>query len=151
MTYWWRALGASIVIALVAGGSLLLAPGFRREIWAASALAVATVFLTHVIALIAAGKMGERSAYEEALAVPTRPVERPADLQALERAFGWRIYSGAEYDHRLRPVLKRAARSRLGVSNPPPAIADLLSDRPTSDSVRTAQIAGTVSEIEGLK
>lgn len=150
MIHWWRAVSASILIAIVAGGSLLLAPGWGREIWAVSALAVAAVLVVQIIGLLAADKTKDRSAYEDALMAPPRSIERPADLQALERAFGWRVYSGAEYDHRIRPTLRRVTRSRLGVSDVPQELSDLMSDRPTSDSVRTAQIAATVSQIEGL-
>jgi hypothetical protein len=54
--------------------------------------------------------------FDEVLRVRTRDAERPPDLVALERLFGWPSFAPDEFDVRLRPVLARLAVSRLAAT-----------------------------------
>lgn len=138
------------MIALVAGCGSLLAPGWVREIWTAAGMLGTATIVLEILAALSGLKRRSPSVFEEALHLSGGLAPRPADLEALERALGWRTYSGAEYDHRVRPILRRSAIQRLGDKKPSIGLAELLSDRPTSGSVRTAEITDSVTEIEEL-
>jgi hypothetical protein len=107
------------------------------------------------------------SAWQRVRDVPARPVERPADLARIERALGWGQYSVADFNYRVRPMLRRLVAQRLRESRAVDLDADaaparaLVSDElwayviykrpPESEGViRTADIARMVDEIEGL-
>lgn len=146
----YRAVGLLVLVAVALAGGLLFAPGWSSEIWAAGALAATAVVVSEILLSMGALRRRSPSIFEAALSSWQPPTARPSDLEAIERALGWRSYSGPEYDHRVRPVLRRAAAARLGSAPPPDQLAALMSDVPTSDTVRTPQIAASVAEIEGL-
>jgi hypothetical protein len=90
-----------------------------------------------------------------------RPVPaRPADLVAIERAFGWRNYSPDEFEQRIKPVLVKLHRhvvmERHGASPEdapdrffPPPLERLRSDRP-GDPITTEGLVKIVDAIERL-
>lgn len=139
-----------MLIGVFAGAGALLAPGWVREISTIATFAAVAAIVGEILVGFGDAKRRSPSIFEEALRTrpPTRA--RPADLEALERAFGWRTYSGPEYDHRVRPILRYFAVRRLGTNQPSERLARLVGEHQTSESVRTQEIAYTVSEIEGL-
>jgi hypothetical protein len=145
----FRAASLWVVIAMLVIGGLLLAPDWSSQIWTAGALAASVVVLAEIFLAIGASKKEGRSSFEQSLGSWSPPPDRPADLEKLERALGWRSYSGAEYDHRVRPVLRRVAAARSGRAEPTPSLAILMSDRATEGAVRTSDIELIVAEIEG--
>lgn len=149
MTGVYRAGFLLVVVALLVGGGLLLLPDWSTQVWSAGALAASTVVVAEVFFSLAP-KQKDRSVFEAALVSWSPAPDRPMDLQKLERSLGWKSYSAAEYDNRVRPVLRRAASSRLGQAEPPGELARLMSDVPTEGSVATSDIEAIVTQIERL-
>jgi hypothetical protein len=61
-------------------------------------------------------------------------VTRPTDLEKLERALGWRVYDGAEFDARVRPLLANLIEHRGGSEAEAEAILDHR-ERITTDDI----------------
>jgi hypothetical protein len=103
------------------------------------------------------------SLFDRALQTFAPAPERPADLAAIERAFGWKSYAPDEFDSRIRPVIQRLAERRLmdrrGIdlaSDPKgaasylgPHLRAVLVDR-RETRVDTPQIATLIEEVEAL-
>jgi len=149
MTGVYRAGFLLVFVGLLVGGGLLLSPGWSTEVWSAGALAASTVVVAEVFFSLTA-KHRDASVFESALGSSHTTADRPTDLEKLERSLGWMSYSAAEYDNRVRPVLRRAASSRLGQADPPPALTQLMSEVPTEGSVTTSDIEAIVTQIERL-
>ncbi|HEX2236713.1 MAG TPA: hypothetical protein VHK89_10595, partial [Actinomycetota bacterium] len=64
-------------------------------------------------ARLADARAAAPSSFTMVARAPSRVTDRPPDLEALERTFGWGSYSRQDFDHRIRPVLVRLAASRL--------------------------------------
>ncbi len=146
----YRPLSTIAFFAIIGAVALILAPGWAPEITMIGALVTALVVSLEILLSIGALKMRGPSVYDEALRTLASGASRPADLVALERSLGWRAYSAKEFDHRVRPVLRRVALSKLGRSELPELLQPLLAGDPTSSTVRTAQIERLVTEIERL-
>jgi hypothetical protein len=105
------------------------------------------------------------SAWERVRHVAHPVVERPADLERIERRFGWGQYSIGDFNYRVRPTLRRLAEHRLRESRGlavedegargavTPEVWDyVIAKQPpeTERVIRTADIERMVDEIEGL-
>jgi hypothetical protein len=90
---------------------------------------------------------------------------RPDDLERLERIFGWKVYSGGDFDFRVKPVLRSILRARLlekqniDVDDSPeraraaisPALAPLLSDGlDENERFETKDLEAMVRDMEAI-
>ncbi len=150
MTSLLRLASGLAVVLLAAGAVLLLAPGWTFDVAIAGGLLASLLVLVEILFSIASLSRRGTSIYDEALLGRRPSRARPPDLEALERSLGWRSYSGPEYDHRVRPILRRVTLAKLRGAEAPGSLRHLLSDEPTSGSVDTAQIERSVAEIERL-
>jgi hypothetical protein len=94
-------------------------------------------------------------------------VRRPGDLEEMERAFGWQVYTVPEFNHRLRPILRSVLRSRLrwrrgididlsperSVEALPPRLSELVAPtraRSEDERVTTQDLVDLVGELERI-
>ena len=106
--FFW--LVAAVVLAATAGSLLL--PGAREIV-----VVTAAVFLLGAAALsaVATAWRARPAAASplDALLPPAPAPARPDDLVHLERLLGWKVYTRAEFDVRVAPVLGRVLAARL--------------------------------------
>lgn len=112
--YLW--LVAWIVLAATAGSAVL--PEARHVVLAGAAILLLAA--TAAGALTTAWRARPSAASPFASLVPPAPAPaRPDDLVRLERLLGWKVYSRAEFDVRVAPVLARVlaarAKKRFGI------------------------------------
>ena len=100
-----------------------------------------------------------RTAFDRLLDHTPRRPARPADLESLERALGWKTYSADEFEHRVWPILYRLARHRLldhsgvDLDREPERAPELVRRyllEPPAATVTTADIGALVDRIEEL-
>jgi hypothetical protein len=157
-------LGLPLFVALLAGA---LYPGQRVGIAVvviAATLTAGTVALLTWIVWAAHGNAP--------LAKLLRPYRagttRPSDLASLERVLGWKVYTEAEFNHRVRPILRSILRARLtrsyavdpdsapdrALASVPNAIKHLVPSTPLppreEGRVRTEDLVVMVKELERL-
>ena len=154
-------------IVITTSVALVVAPGHRGTALGAGAMALLALLLFEMtgIAYRLAGE--SRSAWERVRHIPQRKIERPADLERIERRLGWGQYSTGDFNYRVRPMLRRLAAQRLKETHGVDVERDAVPARavvtaelwdhviakqpPESERViRTADIARMVDEIEGL-
>lgn len=155
---------AGIVVATATAGIVL--PGHRRVILAAGVMVLLGVLLIEMAGL-AYRLAEESSAWARVRHVATPSIERPADLERIERRLGWGQYSVGDFNYRVRPMLRRLAAARLRNSHGIVLDQDLerahtvtsselwdhvIAKQPPSSErvITTADIARLVDEIEGL-
>lgn len=102
--------------ALVTAVVALVAELLPEQAGTALTGGVATLFtLVMAEAALAARRLlgGEPSRFEAMLETPRALPTAPGDLERLRRTFGHKIYSQGEFEHRLRPELRRVAGHRF--------------------------------------
>ena len=102
-------------VAAVAVTSVLAAmvlPGWRAAIAGAAAMLLFLAFGSEAVARVSSTS-GASSAFERAGQVESYAVDRPPDLDELERTFGWKAYSARDFHHWIRPQLVRLIRYKL--------------------------------------
>jgi hypothetical protein len=102
-----------VLIAVGATTASLVLPGWRSVFAGAAALLVFTAIAGRLLAELTALRVLRPGPFDEALERPARSPERPPDLVRLERTLSWRVYSRRDFDHRVRPVLKRLVDYKL--------------------------------------
>ena len=132
------ALLVAIVVTLV-----ITIPTRRGEALAGAAL-VAFVGAFVILSDSVGRGVVHGSVVDAAVRRPLRKPARPTDLEKLERSLGWKVYDGAEFDARVRPLLEDLARHR-GATNPESAA--LLDHGPR---VVTTDLERVVTDIEAL-
>jgi len=160
-------LPSAAVLATIAFVASLFFPAWRSTLAAAAALLLFTVVGSRVTAWAASRRARSSMPFEHTRRVaPARP-ERPPDLEALERTLSWRRYSSRDFDHRVRPLLRRLVRYKLlaarGIdldAHPdaarallPPRLTWATEDGPAGEPdevVTTARIARLLDDIEAL-
>lgn len=155
--------GGAIVIGTAT--ALMVAPGHRSVSLAAGVSALLAVLLFEMGSTAHRLARASDSLWGRVRAVPEPKVERPADLERLERRFGWGQYSAGDFNYRVRPVLRRLAEHRLRESHglaldddaarnvlTPELWDHVVSKQPPDEErvIRTADIALMVDEIERL-
>jgi hypothetical protein len=164
----WRITGILIVVAVAAGIASLVLPGWRPAIVPSAALLLLGVLLREVVVAISGFTGTEETAFDREPAASRPGPERPQDLTRLERLFDWKNYSPAEFDYRIRPVLERLIRHRLGTSRAdevteslekrrsqiPPELAFMASSKSAEEAGETcfdtAYLSRLVDKIESL-
>jgi hypothetical protein len=151
-------LAAAVAVALVL-------PAWRAAIATVSVLALFAVTAIETVWALSSGTRGRRDFTE--IRPRVHELQRPPDLESLERTFGWKTYSRRDFDHRVRPLLVRLIEHRLIASRgitlakqPLEARAALpeelraLIDGATpssaADPVTTARIARLLDAIEAI-
>ena len=156
--------GGAIVVGTAT--ALVIAPGHRSVSLGAGVMALLAVLLFEMGSAAHRLARAGDSLWERVRHVPRPKVERPADLERLERRFGWGQYSTGDFNYRVRPVLRRLTEHRLRESHglalddaaaarnalTPELWERVVSKQPPDDEVviRTADIARMVDEIERL-
>lgn len=167
MTNRWRLLQWLAAIVVATSVAVTVVPGHRDVSLGAGVMTLLALFLFQMGSTAYRLAGTHRSAWERVRHAPERVVERPADLERIERGLGWGQYSVADFNYRVRPMLRRLAAQRLRESHGIDVDADprpgraVVSDElwasvidkqpPESERViRTADITRMVDEIEGL-
>ena len=88
-------------------------PGHRNVTIASGVMAVLGLVLVQMGGAAYRLAGGRDSAWERVRHVPEPKVERPADLERIERRLGWGNYSTGDFNYRVRPMLRRLAAQRL--------------------------------------
>lgn len=150
-----------IVVATAAG--YLSIEGWRNAILGAGIAAVLWIVATRILKSLGRFRHPKISLFDRALRAPRSGPGRPADLEGVERLFGWRTYAPDEFNNRIRPFILRLVNRRLmdrrGVdtSTDPeraavymgPALRALLLER-TEERSDTRRIAELIDEVEAL-
>jgi hypothetical protein len=98
---------ATLWATVVAAGAAVVLPELRAQIAVGTCLALFVVGATHAASWSAGLRAAPPSAFDEARTLRRAAPGRPPDLEALERTLGWRSYGRRDFDHRVRPVLRR--------------------------------------------
>jgi hypothetical protein len=161
----WRLIQwvAGIVVATTT--ALVVAPGHRSVSLGAGVMALLAVLLVEMRSVAYRLSRSSGTAWEQVRRTSEPKPERPADLEGIERRFGWGEYSVGDFNYRVRPTLRRLAEHRLRESHRvavedeearryvTPELWDyVIAKQPPEDPrvMRTADIARMVDEIEGL-
>jgi hypothetical protein len=156
-----------VLIVLASAIATAIAPGHRSVTIGAGVMALLAVLLAEMMRIAYRLAGPPDSAWERVRHVPSTKVERPADLERIERRLGWGQYSTGDFNYRVRPMLRRLAAHRLreshridldGHAEAARAVVtaelwDHVIAKQTSDGdrvLRTADVARMVDEIEGL-
>jgi hypothetical protein len=115
--------GAAVATG-VSLGALALWPDRSHAIVAAWAVAMLTWGLLKAVGG-ARPLASRRSEFDQALAIPAHPSERPEDLARCERIFGWKAYPARDFDHHVRPLLKELLEHRVGEASRSGAVLEL--------------------------
>ena len=109
------ALWAAVVVAVVAIVAELL-PERAGTVITGGVATIFTLLMTEA-ALAARRLLGRGPSRLDDLLDTPKEAAGPGDLERLRRVFGHKVYSQAEFEHRLRPELRRVAGHRFpGVS-----------------------------------
>ena len=122
-----------ILIAFVTAAGYFSIEGWRDAILGAGIAAAAWIVSSRLFRHLARFKQPKASLFDRALNVPDASPGRPADLEAVERLFGWRSYAPDEFDKRIRPFVLRLVERRL---------VDRRGIDPTSDPERAREYLG---------
>ncbi|MGH2702949.1 MAG: hypothetical protein ACRDJB_00160 [Actinomycetota bacterium] len=147
---------SALFLLLIAGIMGAAAPSLRGA-WV---VAAAILWLGLVVIRIGTGAGGLRSRpseFDEFMS-PAKPAgQRPKDLVDIERRFSWGAYSSDEFEVRIRPLLDRLIKARLGTraeEEMPSELRESLDEmsltRDEDDTIKTADIAAIVARIEAL-
>ena len=104
---------AAVGTILVASGAALALPQLRAQIAVATCLTLFLVGATQAAGWSAGLRAARPSPFEEARVLTRVTPARPPDLEALERTLGWGSYARRDFDHRVRPVLRRLLAFKL--------------------------------------
>jgi hypothetical protein len=110
----WFALGLWTVAALIGGVAFPQLVGPIASAWTLIVLGRLMFELEDT----AYGLTRRSSAFDDALRGQAREPARPPDLVRLEGAFGWGAYEPREFDHHVRPVLRRLIEHRARKRGP---------------------------------
>jgi type IV secretory pathway TrbD component len=158
-----RTIVSLTLVALATAGGYLAIEAWRDAIAGAGIALSLWIVASKVFQRIARFRPPRTSLFDSAMrSVEPRP-DRPADLQAIERLFGWRTYAPDEFDGRIRPFIRRLVDSRLqdragvdlssdfdrAVTLLGPNLRQLLVER-REVHADTAQIASLIDEVEAL-
>lgn len=163
-----RAALSLLPLALVALVASILNPSWRSVIVAVSVMAGFVALAARTTGTLAAFAPHRPGPFDRALESPRGRPGRPSDLEAIERAVGWRKYSRRDFELRVRPLLRRliayklSATRRIDVGREPEAArralpADLhwvmddnWTPRDPELAVDTSDIADVVDAIDAL-
>lgn len=155
------------LVVVASAIATIVAPGHRSVTIGGGVMAVLALLLGEMVRVAYRLSAPDDSAWERVRRVPVTKVERPADLERIERRLGWGQYSTGDFNYRVRPLLRRLAAQRLRESHridvdtdARPARAVVTSDlwdhviakepRENDTVITTADIASMVEEIEEL-
>lgn len=157
------------VAGAVTGAAIatIVFPGHRTLTVAAGVMAVLALVLVEMGGLAYRLSSASSSAWERVRHVPEPVVQRPDDLERIERRLGWGRYAQGDFNYRVRPLLRRLVSHKLRerhrvdlVEQPEAARAHvsaelwglvIAKEPPESDRViRTDDIVRMVDEIEGI-
>ena len=157
---------ALVAVVLAGAPAYALMPRWRATVVAAAGLVLVAAVVARLGRWLGAARPEGPSAFERARRPAEASSRRPPDLEALERTLSWGTYSESDFDHRVRPLLRRLVAHRLreghGVDlEADPARARALltpalrrleerGARAGDARVRTADIASLLDEIEAL-
>jgi hypothetical protein len=157
-----RRLGLFVSLAFVAAittGAALTIQGWRHALVAGGTAIAGFLVGRELLRGISTRVATGGTAFDRLLVHTPRTPSRPADLESLERALGWKIYTDEEFAHRVAPLLYALARRRLeeraGVDlarepeRAPKLIRHYLLGR-APERVGTADLTAIVNEIEGI-
>ena len=152
-----------VIIVLATAAGYLAIEGWRDAILGAGVAFVVWIVASKMFERLARFRSGRVSLFDGALRRPEAAPERPADLAAVERVFGWRSYAPDEFDSKIRPVVRRLVEWRLletagvDLTSDPERAATLLGPRLREELIEgregradTGYIAELIDEVEAL-
>jgi hypothetical protein len=153
------------VIAVATAVVAVVVPGHRSVALGAGVMAALALLLIEMGVATHRLARGRDDTWDRVRRVEAVRPERPADLERIERRFGWGQYSTGDFNYRVRPTLRRLAAHRLretrriDVDDPSardvvtPDLWDYVIAKQPPDGERvltTRDIAGMVDELESL-
>jgi hypothetical protein len=102
-----------VIIAFVTAAGYFSIEGWRNAILGAGIAAATWVVSSRLFRHLGRFRQPRGSLFDRALHVSDEGPGRPADLEAVERLFGWRTYAPDEFDKRIRPSILRLVERRL--------------------------------------
>lgn len=100
-------------IAVATTAAAVLLPGHREASVGAGVMTLLAVLLVETGRLAYRVSRASGSSWERVRRVPSAKIERPEDLERIERRLGWGQYSSGDFNYRVRPMLRRLAAARL--------------------------------------
>ena len=122
-----------VFVAFVTAAGYFSIEGWRNAILGAGIAAGAWIVSVRLFRHLGRFRPPKASLFDRALHVPDESPGRPADLEAVERLFGWRSYASDEFDKRIRPFVLRLADQRM---------MDRRGFGPTTDPERAREFLG---------
>ncbi|MDP9226427.1 MAG: hypothetical protein M3P18_21830 [Actinomycetota bacterium] len=102
------------VLIAIAGASLLaIAPEHRTLIWKLALVGFFGLALLEILARSRRLATADPQELERPLTQGVVALQRPPDLVAMESLVGWRTFEVQDFEHRIRPLLRRVAAARL--------------------------------------
>ncbi|MGH2756100.1 MAG: hypothetical protein ACRDLB_16940 [Actinomycetota bacterium] len=158
-----RTLASVVIIVLATAAGYIAIGGWRDAILGGGVALIAWIVAAKMFERLTRFRSARVSLFDRALRKPETGPERPADLAAVERLFGWRSYAPDEFDSRIRPFLERLVERRLlertgaDLTSDPGRMAGLLGPRLRAalidrDEVRadTGSLMALIDEVEAL-
>jgi hypothetical protein len=108
-----RTIVSITLIGMATAAGYLAIKGWRDAILGAGIALVLWIVASRVFRRLGRFRPPRVSLFDRALHVPAMRPGRPADLEAVERVFGWRSYAPDEFEHRIKPFIRRLVERRL--------------------------------------
>lgn len=138
-----RTWALAAILGVILAALVITVPTRRSEAFAGATL---VAFVGAFIVLSdAVGRGSLRASVVDAVVRRPPPrTGRPSDLEKLERSLGWKVYEGAEFDVRVRPLLADLARYRGATDEETHALLR------HGERVTTTDLDRMVAAIEGV-
>ena len=101
------------IIASATAAGYFSIEGWRNAILGAGIAGAAWVVSSRLFRHLGRFRQPKASLFDRALHISDAGPDRPADLEAVERLFGWRTYAPDEFDKRIRPSILKLVERRL--------------------------------------
>ena len=104
---------SAIFLATVALIASLFLPAWRSLIATSALLLLFAVTALRIATSLSAARPEHPTPFELMSQTRVHRPERPPDLEGLERVLGWKTYSTRDFEHRVRPLLRRLVAYKL--------------------------------------